>query len=247
MLACSECSSRRIDRLYPSGPDVRVFRAGQSSLRGFVQLCECVELDVLAVAAGRQKETPRAEEDSVVDRNNGALLRTKQKPPSERLPCIAYAKLCDERPSDHVAVQFLTNAFFVPYMAVRERLPSREERKLEKPRQLPSFSRVFGIVSFAIAGISVAWLLGGRPESGGLDVRWAFAVEQFNCNRAFWAFVLDLGLYTVWQAVLMTDCGAPVKYRYVPFFGLAAWLVADGGSVSTGLKSGFWDTFDKSN
>ncbi len=47
------------------------------------------------------------------------------------------------------------------------------------------------------------------------------------------------------QAVLMADCGAPSKYRYVPFFGLAAWLVVDGGSLSKGLRSGFWDSPDE--
>jgi len=84
----------------------------------------------------------------------------------------------------------------------------------------------------------------GRPEFGGLDPRWQFAAEQFQGNRAFWAFVLDLGLYSVWQAVLMGDSGAPSKYRYIPFFGLAAWLLVDGGSLSKGLRSGFWDSPD---
>lgn len=144
-------------------------------------------------------------------------------------------------------VQFLTNVFFVPYMALRERLPPRTERRLEVPRQLPSFSRLFGGISAIVAAVSIAWVLGGRPDAGGLDARWAFAVEQFNGNRAFWAFILDLGFYTVWQAVLMGDCGAPQKYRYVPFFGLAAWLIADGGSLAKGLRNGFWDPLDSKN
>lgn len=143
-----------------------------------------------------------------------------------------------------LVVQFLTNAFMVPYMALRERLPRSTLREMpkEQPKPLPSFSRLFGIISLVISAVSVYWVFQGRPDFGGFDARVGFAVEQFNGNRAFWAFVLDLGLYSVWQALLMADCGAPKKYRYVPFFGLAAWLVADGPSLTKGLRSGFWDT-----
>ena len=47
--------------------------------------------------------------------------------------------------------------------------------------------------------------------------------EAYSLNRAFFAFVLDAGLYSVFQAVLLTN--APPVYRFTPFFGLAAWLV----------------------
>lgn len=142
------------------------------------------------------------------------------------------------------ALQFLTNVFMVPYMALRERIPRSEQAKAPKihPKKLPSFSKLFGGVSFFIAIVSLFWVFQGRPDFGGFDARLQFAVEQFNGNRAFWAFVLDLGLYSVWQAILMADCGAPSKYRYVPFFGLAAWLIADGPSLQKGLSSGFWDS-----
>lgn len=40
----------------------------------------------------------------------------------------------------------------------------------------------------------------------------------------FYAFIIDSGLYYVWQMVMMGN--APAKYKYVPFFGLAAWLLA---------------------
>lgn len=131
----------------------------------------------------------------------------------------------------------------IPYMALRERLPRAElpKNRKEQPRALPSFSKLFGGIGFVISTVSILWFFQGRPEFGGLDARLAFATEQFNGNRAFWAFVLDLGLYSVWQSVLMGGCGAPKKYRYVPFFGLAAWLVADGPSLTKGISSGFWD------
>lgn len=53
--------------------------------------------------------------------------------------------------------------------------------------------------------------------------RWEFFKEAFSLNRAFFAFVLDAGLYSIFQAVLLGN--APAAYRFTPFFGLAAWLV----------------------
>lgn len=159
-------------------------------------------------------------------------------------PCIIQLAL--KRPVKFHIMQFLTNAFMVPYMALRERLPENiADKKLEKPRPLPSYSKLLGGLAIFIAGVSAVWLFKGRPEYGGLDVRWEFAVEQFNGNRAFWAFVLDLAFYSVWQAFLMEDCGAPKKFRYIPFFGLASWLIVGGSSLKKGLQTGFWDPEDK--
>lgn len=53
--------------------------------------------------------------------------------------------------------------------------------------------------------------------------RWDFFKEAFSLNRAFFAFVLDAGLYSIFQAVLLGN--APPVYRFTPFFGLAAWLI----------------------
>ena len=49
-------------------------------------------------------------------------------------------------------------------------------------------------------------------------------------NRAFWAFVLDIVLYSVFQTVLLAN--APPAYRFTPFFGLAAWLIAPSEVVA---------------
>jgi len=58
-------------------------------------------------------------------------------------------------------VQFLTNAFMVPYMAVRERLPETDARgkpPKESPRPLASFSKLFGGVALFISVVSLFWL-----------------------------------------------------------------------------------------
>jgi hypothetical protein len=54
--------------------------------------------------------------------------------------------------------------------------------------------------------------------------RWEFFKEAYSLNRAFFAFVLDAGLYSAFQAVLLAN--APPVYRFTPFFGLAVWLIA---------------------
>jgi hypothetical protein len=48
----------------------------------------------------------------------------------------------------------------------------------------------------------------------------------------FWAFFLDCGLFTAWQAILLAS--APPAQRFVPVLGLAAWLIQGGGNGGGG-------------
>lgn len=59
--------------------------------------------------------------------------------------------------------------------------------------------------------------------------RWAWAAGALATNRATWAFALDAGLYSVWQAAMLKEA-KPLE-RFVPFLGMAAYLmrVGDGG------------------
>ena len=69
-----------------------------------------------------------------------------------------------------------------------------------------------------------------RPRSG-LSRRGAARLSA----QVFWAFSVDACLYSVWQATLMPE-EAPAKHRFVPFFGLAAYLMdtsSRGGSGSS--------------
>jgi hypothetical protein len=45
--------------------------------------------------------------------------------------------------------------------------------------------------------------------------------------QVFWAFFLDCGLFSAWQAVMLA--GAKPAYRFLPVVGLGAWLLAGGG------------------
>ena len=125
-------------------------------------------------------------------------------------------------------LQFLTNIFFVPYMALRQQ-PAGSKGTTDKPgkAELPGYAPAIGWTG-AIIGIgSVIWALAVRPEYGGLAERWQYAVQQTLDNRVFFAFVLDAVMYAAWQAILM-DKSAPKSQRFVPFVGLVSYLVKGG-------------------
>lgn len=127
-------------------------------------------------------------------------------------------------------MQFLTNVFLMTYMAARLANPSDHNVTNQQPTsstkllRLPAYSGIVGIVGGGIGAFSLMWAISARPEFGGLIDRWQFFQTMFGSNRVFWAFCVDAGLYSIWQAALMRACGAPLQYAIVPFAGLAAWL-----------------------
>ena len=72
----------------------------------------------------------------------------------------------------------------------------------------------------------MARALAARPEAGDLAARWEYFSTLLATSRVDWAFAVDACLYSVWQAWLLGAAGAAPAYRFVPFFGMAAWLVA---------------------
>lgn len=151
--------------------------------------------------------------------------------PRQRLPTALRSLL-----------QFLTNVFMLPYMALRlapdasEVNPTSSSSGGGQPGQpdaaaapgLPAYAPLFGAVGATIGVVSLVWAVAARPEYGDLLERWEFFQTMFSSNRVFWAFCLDSGLYAVWQATLLGAAGAAGGYRWVPFAGLAAWLLRGG-------------------
>ena len=135
-------------------------------------------------------------------------------------------------------LQFITNVVFIPYMALREQPPhslgtaptaksvSPAATEATLPLKIPYYAPFMGAVAAVIGLVSIAWVFVGRPEYGGLVERQQYFVNAFTTNRVFFAFFVDLGFYTTWQAIFLRD--AARKYRFVPFAGLAAWLIAGG-------------------
>lgn len=150
-------------------------------------------------------------------------------------------------------IMFLTNIFFIPFLAQRFRPdphpsglppPQRTAASLS-PRaaadvfppaaappaaaaapETPTWHRAVGALGLFIGAVSVVWWAAARPEYGDVGARVAFFQDAMASQRVFYAFVVDAGLYGFWQAWMMDSAGAPRKYCAVPFFGLGAWLLA---------------------
>ncbi|WIA22631.1 hypothetical protein OEZ86_009610 [Tetradesmus obliquus] len=144
------------------------------------------------------------------------------------------------------AIMFITNVFFIPFMALRA-MPeplepaaaatssssssvaaAQRQRKVAVPgsQRLPSWSPALGAFGGFIGVFAIYWALAGRPEFGDLSARYDYFQTTFNSNRVFWAFMLDMGLFYIWQLSFLQ--AAPAQYKYVPYFGLAGWLIAGG-------------------
>lgn len=121
--------------------------------------------------------------------------------------------------------------FFPIYLAQRLRPDSPEEQQQlaaqgAEPVRLPAYAPAIGALAAAVGAFSLGWAALARPEmAGDLPERWQYLVALVSTSRVDWAFVVDSGLYAVWQAWLLGACGAAPAYRFVPFFGLAAWLI----------------------
>ncbi|NER32318.1 MAG: hypothetical protein F6J89_33150, partial [Symploca sp. SIO1C4] len=74
----------------------------------------------------------------------------------------------------------------------------------------------------------------GRPEFGDLAQRGQYFGEQLLTNRVTLAFCIDLVLFSIFQAVLLRAVNPSQSKRrwlsYIPFWGLAAWLIMPPGS-----------------
>lgn len=158
----------------------------------------------------------------------------------------AQSRKVDNKLAWWLGIMFLTNVFFVPFLALRAApeppagsatsgsaassaaagavAGSSGAGGSVAPALLPSWSGAIGAAGAAVGLFSIAWAFVGRPELGGdLADRIAYAQHEFASNRVFYAFVIDSALYSVWQASFLAD--APARFRYVPFFGMAAYLL----------------------
>ena len=154
-----------------------------------------------------------------------------------------------------VLTMLLTNVFLIPYMALRlapDAAPeggssssggsggsgtssssgggaAQQQEQQQQQREapgLPGYSAALAAVAAAVGAVSLAWAVAARPEFGGLSERWEWFQATLASDRVFWAFCVDACLYSVWQATLLGAAGAAPQFRFVPFAGMAAWLLA---------------------
>ncbi len=121
---------------------------------------------------------------------------------------------------------FLTNVFLLPYMALRFKQPSVET--IEEPKK-GFLERSFGWTGLIVGIIAIIWLLIGRPEFGDFSQRIQYFMTQLHSSRVVIAFAVDLVLFAIFQIILMgavIPLNSPKRsLRFIPFFGLAFWLI----------------------
>lgn len=148
-------------------------------------------------------------------------------------------KKVDKKLPIFIGTMFLTNVFLPLYMALRL-VPEDASTTIDSTTLsstssgaesetstsgLPWYSPVIGGLALAVGLVSVFWGAGARPEYGDLEARGAYFIAHASSDRVFWAFCLDACLYSVWQAWILGAAGATAWQRFVPFFGMAGWLL----------------------
>jgi len=157
------------------------------------------------------------------------------------LPCLLMDRRGRDLPTTKVwsAAMFLTNALMLPYFAARAAAPAPTARDLEAAAAEEGLaestsgtkgllSRAFGASGLAVGALSVWWALAADPATGGdLDQRLSYLAGLMSSDRVSLAFVVDIALFSVWQAYLINelDEDAPAACKFVPFWGLGAWLL----------------------
>ena len=137
-------------------------------------------------------------------------------------------------------MQFLTNAFFLPYLATR---PSEEDGVVValdelSPVERATESRALPILLGGVGAVAVYWFFAARPEFGGLDERLGSLRQLLAGDRLGSSFLVDLGLYAAFQSWLIpgdlkrrgvsldSDRARPLqRLGYVPFVGLIGYLL----------------------
>jgi len=114
-----------------------------------------------------------------------------------------------------IGTWFLTNFFFIPYNALR--LAPGMDPDEDQMEEYPSWSSSIAAASGLLGTFSIFWALYGRQEYGGISERFTFLLYQFSHDRVFYAFVLDVVLFSLFQILLLNKRAGLTS---VPFFGL---------------------------
>lgn len=134
-------------------------------------------------------------------------------------------------------MQFLTNAFFLPYLALRPRDDGAVVEALG-PVETVAESKAVPLVLGGVVAWSLYWACAARPEFGDLATRWASFQQLLAGDRLGSSFVVDLLLYAAFQSWLVPDdlnrrgvvaSADRAAYRAlaaVPLVGLVGYLLA---------------------
>eukprot|EP01041_Mallomonas_annulata_P007423 gene7423-15166_t len=138
-----------------------------------------------------------------------------------------------------IGMQFLTNAVYLPYLAMRETdtetVTYSELTNVEKFGESRTVPLLFG----SIGVLSIVWGCWGRPEFGDLEVRTQSLLDVLNHSLVGSSFVIDILYFALFQGYLIDDdlkrrgVSTDTSYdgskvliaKYLPFFGLVYYFL----------------------
>lgn len=138
-----------------------------------------------------------------------------------------------------IGMQFLTSAFLLPYLATRSTETQRNVTREDLTAvSRATESRLLGPAMGAVGAGSILWgFVARQQEFGGLQERLASLIDLLCIDRVGSSFLVDLAMFGLFQGWLVDDdlkrrgvdenCSDSVLYqaaKYVPFFGMAAYL-----------------------
>jgi hypothetical protein len=120
---------------------------------------------------------------------------------------------------------FLTNVFLIPYMGLRREIAP--EPFVQKPR----IAKGFALIGLLVGIVALGWFGLARPEFGDVGDRLAYFIGRCGDSRLTIAFLADLLCFWFFQIFLMGDLTPKQSIwqslRFVPFFGMAFWLMSE--------------------
>ncbi|KAJ1700187.1 hypothetical protein LUZ63_008699 [Rhynchospora breviuscula] len=134
---------------------------------------------------------------------------------------------------------FLTNAFLIPYMAIRlnEEDPDQTPPKLSKLGSLMvQGAPLVGLTGGLVCLLSLIWACFGRgyEQFGGITERTQYLFSYLGSERLAYAFIWDIVLYSIFQPWLIAenidnvkkdDAGYVNWFKFIPVVGLVFYLL----------------------
>ena len=136
-----------------------------------------------------------------------------------------------------IGMQFLTSAFFLPYLGFRSSEANSVVTQQQVEESLPAKiaeNRVLPAVLGTVGAFSIYWAFLGRVDDfGTFPERWTSFIDLLSIDRVGSSFIVDLAIFGLFQGWMVEDDakrrggGNPLlknAAKFVPFFGLAAYL-----------------------
>jgi hypothetical protein len=132
-----------------------------------------------------------------------------------------------------IGTAFLTNVFYLPWLALRQPNPQPPSGRLTALEQLAE-SRILPISLMGVAIASVIWAIWARPEFGDFSDRWIALLDLLGSDRLAYSFLVDLLVFWLFQSWLVGDDMARRRWtdpkmcwivRLLPFLGLVIYLL----------------------